>query len=444
MANYLFVRGNRNKRFFANVAEELEKKGHKCFILKLELGELFFKSNVESVFTTNWTNKNEYPISDDELLSLQIYNITYIENILGKKVTKKQLSTYKKYMYFINSYIDDKKIDIICLFNGYHWIDQVTKYLAQKKGLMIYYFEDGLFRPYTITCDSKGINAASSVNKESDFYDSIIMDKKRLKKYLFKPENPQLFLNRKESLTKVALVKFLSMVGSFFKIHPRLYDHITLWQAIKYFIFKKTYHIRKDDQIALPDEYVFVPFQVSRDTQIFYNSPRIKTMEEFLFYVHKAVATYNKKHNRNIAILVKEHPEDMSRNNYKQLKKKYENVKEVTFIQKYSVNKLIKNSITVITINSTVGIEALAKNKPVITLGDALYNIDGIVEKCVNPNELYQSLFNSINIPFVKDRVEKFIYYLRFHYQVEGTLNIPNSQTAKNIADKIHEPINQG
>ncbi len=437
MANYLFIRGNRNKSFFSNVGEELEKMGHKCHLIKLELGELLFKSKIYTDFAPFKVDKREYPIPDETLLNLPIYNITFTKRILNKNISSKELRTYKRYMYYIDQFLDEQKIDIICLFNGYHWIDQITKYLAELKGIKIYYFEDGLFRPYTITCDTHGINACSSVSQAASFYDQMEINQKRLKKYLFKPENPSLLKQSKENLFFVAFVKAISMFGSFLGLHPRFYAHITFSQAVKYFVFKKLFRKKKKDSITLPEEFIFVPFQVARDTQIFYHSPNIKTMEELLSYVYEAVENYNKIHSTNINIVVKEHPEDMSRNNYKELKRKYKNNNRVLFVQKMNVKELIEKSQAVITINSTVGIEALALKKRVITLGEALYNVEGVVHKCSNPNLLFETMEKSFNTLINISRIDKFLYYLRFNYQIEGVLNSPNKQNAINVANRI-------
>jgi capsular polysaccharide export protein len=438
MTNYLFLRGNRNKKLFINIAKELNKLGHHSHLIKFELGDFLFRSNgVQTVFAPFHVTQNEYPISDEALLNMQIYNVTYSEKILNKKVSSKELSTYKKYMYFIDNYIDQHDINVICLFNGYHWIDQVARYLAEIKGMKVVYFEDGLFRPYTVTCDSRGINAASSVPQNPEFYDSITVDKERLKKYIFKPENSLFLTGKKESLFKIGFVKALSMFGSIIRVHPNYYVHINWTHAIRYFLFKLLYPRRNNDSIVLPEEYVFVPFQVSRDTQIFYNSPNIKKMEQFLESVHTAVLRLNQEDGRNVKIVVKEHPEDMSRNNYKDLKEKYKNNQDVIFVQKYNIKKLIRQSLAVITINSTVGIEALVQKNRVITLGEALYNIEGIVQRCTDPARLYDSLKMILEKPINVERIQKFIYYLRFYYQVEGVINIPNEHTAKNIAKRL-------
>ncbi|WP_026560967.1 hypothetical protein [Bacillus sp. J37] len=437
MSNYLFLRGNRNKRFFLDVAKELNKMGHKSFQLKFELGELLFKSDIESVFVPTKLSSQAYPVTDAEILNMPIYNITYKKRFLNKETSQKELHLYKRYMFYIDQFIEEHNIDIICLFNGYHWIDQITKHLADKKGLKTYYFEDGLFRPFTITCDPKGINANSSVPEDPTFYDSLEINEDRLSRYLYKPQFVQYRKGIKESLLKVASVKAISMMGSFLRIHPSFYAHITLWQASKYFIHKKIFQYRSPDKVDIPKDYLFLPFQVSRDTQILYNSDKISTMEELLDHVYSAVQTYNRENNKQMKIVVKEHPEDISRNNYTELKKRYKNVNNVIFLQKYDIKTLIKNAKIIVTINSTVGIEALAMSKPVITLGEAFYNIEGIVYRCKDPEFLGDYITKALKIPLNIDRMKKFIYYLRFFYQIEGSINHVNKQTAMNVAKRI-------
>lgn len=175
---YLFLRGNRNKRFFMEIANELLKRGHQCYQLQFELGELLIPSdNLVTVYAPWYVTKKEYPITNDTLLSMPIYNITFLEKMLGKNISNKQLKVYKRYMYFIDQFIEKNEIDIICMFNGYNWVDQVASYIAKKRGLKTFFFEDGLFRPYTITVDPKGINANSSVPQSPHFYDSLQIDK---------------------------------------------------------------------------------------------------------------------------------------------------------------------------------------------------------------------------------------------------------------------------
>ncbi|WP_249870467.1 capsular polysaccharide export protein, LipB/KpsS family [Oceanobacillus saliphilus] len=420
-----------------DIANELIQKGHRCFQMKFELGELLFKGNMETMYAPFHISKKEYPITDGELGDLKIYNITYKERILHKSTTKKELQIYKRYMYLIDKYIENNQIDIICLFNGYHWIDQISKVIAERRGLKTYIFEDGLFRPYTLTCDEKGINATSSVPRDAAFYEAMDIDYSRLKSYLFKPENNKLENRTSENLFLVASIKAINMIGHLFRLSPKLYTHITLWQAIKYFYYKKTFKLRKENKFEWPREYIFVPFQVARDTQIFYNSPNINRMEQLVEVVLGAVDDLNSTQKRNVKIVIKEHPEDMSRNNYRKLKRRYKDNENIIFIQKFDIKQLIERSLAVVTINSTVGIEALAQHKKVITLGDAAYNIDGVATRCHLPSKLSNVLINVLESEMNKERIDKFLYYLRFHYQIEGTINSRSKVTAENVTKRI-------
>ncbi|MEK4566286.1 hypothetical protein MKX54_16580 [Alkalihalobacillus sp. FSL R5-0424] len=411
----------------------MEERGYSCHLLKFELGELLFKNKVSTTFVPFRNLKKEYPISNEKLMELPIYNITYRDKFLNAKPPVKELMIYKRYMYYIDKFIEENKVEVVCLYNGYHWIDQVTKIIAEKRGLQTVYFEDGLFRPYTITCDPKGINEMSSIPRSVSFYDSINVDEERLNNYLFKPESTH--INEKnESLLFVAFVKLLSMIGSMIRIHPNYYVHITFWQGIKYVFKKKKYSRLKEDDLRLPEEFIFLPFQVSRDTQILYHSPHIKDMRDLLDYTYNAIKEINYKEGKNLRIVVKEHPEDMSRVNYDDLKKRYRNVKEVIFVEKYNTETLIKESKAVVTINSTVGVEALARKKRVVTLGDAFYNIKGVVHHSPTPNDLPNILNESLNSEINEERIKKFIYFLRFYYQIEGSLQSKHKQTAEKIA----------
>ncbi|WP_010197320.1 hypothetical protein [Bacillus sp. m3-13] len=49
-----------------------------------------------------------------------------------------------------------------------------------------------MFRPYTITCDEKGINANASISKDGEFFDKIKIDSNKLTEYLFKPQDEEI------------------------------------------------------------------------------------------------------------------------------------------------------------------------------------------------------------------------------------------------------------
>jgi hypothetical protein len=79
-------------------------------------------------------------------------------------------------------------------------------------------------------------------------------------------------------------------------------------------------------------------------------------------------------------LLIKEHPLDESRSLFWNLYKQNNKNNVRWTIQ--SSKQLISISDGIITINSTVGIDALMRNKPVLCLGDSCYRHDGITVPC--------------------------------------------------------------
>lgn len=109
------------------------------------------------------------------------------------------------------------------------------------------------------------------------------------------------------------------------------------------------------------EDFVFVPFQVENDSQIKKFSPRIKKMQQLIDYVVEYVPG---------KIIFKQHPkDDPGELKYPPRCKIYNNGTTHDFLTQCKY---------VITINSTVGVEALSYNKPVITLGHAFYGGKGL------------------------------------------------------------------
>ena len=127
--------------------------------------------------------------------------------------------------------------------------------------------------------------------------------------------------------------------------------------------------------------------------------------------------------------MVKEHPEEHARNAYLDLKQKYKQDEQVIFVTKHEVEPLIEKALAIITINSTVGIEALSQYKHVITLGEALYNIEGIAHHCPHPSHLAETLATVLKQEINQELIDQFLYYLRFIYQIEGSIHLRNRET---------------
>ena len=117
-----------------------------------------------------------------------------------------------------------------------------------------------------------------------------------------------------------------------------------------------------------PGGHVFVPLQVECDSQVVLGSKRIKTMGELLRLV--AAVTPG-----DVPVVAKVHPHGEARGNAPLPTDLGPNV---TITNGGDCAHWIRGARAVVTINSTVGLEALTYDKPVVTLGDSFYAREGV------------------------------------------------------------------
>jgi len=178
--------------------------------------------------------------------------------------------------------------------------------------------------------------------------------------------------------------------------------------------------------ITLPENYVFVPFQVDYDTQILLFSPWIKNME-MLFDLIERVSRSLRIH-----FVFKEHPS--SKKSYPKLHQKAEKNPFIHFANGNTTQMLIESAQAVITVNSTVGIESLLFQKRVIVLGDAFYAIDGIAKEVKDEHTLIDVLATLSTWKINHDLIENFLKYLYYDYLIEGNIETFNiTQVKKRI-----------
>lgn len=115
-------------------------------------------------------------------------------------------------------------------------------------------------------------------------------------------------------------------------------------------------------------KYIYVPLHVELDYSLTIRSPsyfdQLKNIEELLKEIPSELFLYTKEHPASIG--------GFSNQTLRRLLSSYSNFKLIH----PSINsfEIIKNSQAIVTINSKIGMEALAFDKPVIVLGDAVYS----------------------------------------------------------------------
>jgi len=279
------------------------------------------------------------------------------------KIPIMMVSLYFKYLAIINflryEVILDSKYQKMLLWNGGKFRQRIVIEIAKYKGIKVYFFENGLL-PNTLVFDEKGINYENSVPRNKAFYSDY-------------------------HILKSLPTALVPRVG-------------------------KNRDIFKGEKKGLPVKYIFVPFQVDYDTQIISHSHWIKNMRMLFEIISKL------KLPSDIHIVFKEHPS--SGVEYPDLYQKIQNSTQMAFQNTYSTQELIENSIAVITINSTVGVESLLFHKKVIVLGDAFYKIEGIT-LFANTQLALQNIVTTIeSIEIDTNLIDNFLKYLYYDYLI--------------------------
>ncbi|WP_371374211.1 hypothetical protein [Sporomusa aerivorans] len=305
----------------------------------------------------------------------------------------------------VKNYLEVHSIDLVCVWNGSKLPLAVSRYIAKLMGIHLLHFENGALLD-TTTVDSIGVNFHNSlVDMPVTFWESVSIDEEKIQSLC---SNPLTVRERRNTS---------SVSGFFLKIKE-----------------DKTCNIA-----VLPNNYIFVPFQVHDDTQVLLFSPQVKTMEQLLDFVWQAVEKFNQNSESPLTIVVKEHPGDYGRIDYTKLREQYHE-RNVIFANECLTEDLIKNSTGVITLNSTVGIEALLCHKPVISLGNAFYNIPGLVTNVANPDKLADYLY-VLDRPVNINLANKFLYYLRYKYLVEGSWRNPDERHLESVKKKVENVL---
>jgi len=308
-----------------------------------------------------------------------------------RKILKWKIKLLQKYLIF---YYIQNEIDMIIIWNGLQYHAYTAAKTAEKMDIKSVFMENGYF-PNTLVMDPAGVNYYNSlVVKERQFYQNIEVDNNKLSEL------------KNRGIKKVKLRK----------------------------------QIRNDGKgFDLPDKYIFLPFQVHDDTQIIIHSHFINNMRKFLIEVLSVI----KKIDKNYWLIAKEHPKDIGRVNYDYLRNKFKK-DNVKILKKGDTGKLIQNSEVVITVNSTVGIEALLYHKAVVTLGEAFYNVKGLVYHVNTVDELYFKVKEALTKDVNKEFIDKFIYFLRYNYLVEADKKNRSAGSNKEVIERLKDIVGGG
>lgn len=280
---------------------------------------------------------------------------------------------------FFETFVQKHNIDVVFLFGDCRPIHKAAHAIATKHNLDIGVFEEGYIRPNYITLERYGVNANSTIPQLADFYANL-QD-----------------TGKKNSQTIDKTFGFAALWGMLYNTASTLatpyfwhYQHhksLSIWQGlywIRSFWRKWLYAFQQKNELQMlttkySKKYFLVPLQVHNDAQIHHHSDFF-SVEAFISEVINSFAMHAPADN---FLVIKHHPMDRGFNHYGKLIKvicqKNRALKNrLHYVHDLHLPTLLNHAKWVVVVNSTVGLSALDHLCPVVTCGNAIYDIEGL------------------------------------------------------------------
>ncbi len=390
----------------------------KAFVFNI--GNIVYLKGADKTIVHKYILKTDY--TDDDMRIVKGTKSLHSETLrkfYGVEPSFEELEYMAKYVSYLKSFLKDENIKLVLMLNDLRWQHSLAVKVCKELDVKYLITERGIFRPDTTTIEFKGVNAYSSLPKDKEFYKNYDVVSKELRSYKVSK-----LTNLKVNI-KFAVFILLNKIGDIFRLNsPVKNKNYSLLNYIKIFI-KQKFSKKKDTDVKLPEKYIFVPLQVNTDTQILVHS-EFNNIQEFITKIETDFYSLDS----DIGLVFKIHPMENGIVDYK--------FDSRSIVLNSNTNDLVKNSECVITINSTVGFEAIEKYKKVIVLGNAFFKIDGIAI-CSSKNTFKDDLNKVLNdaVELDHEAIKSFVGYLKYHYQVNGNLFNWSDETLEEIKERI-------
>jgi capsular polysaccharide export protein len=333
--------------------------------------------------------------------------------------------------------------DAVLLFGDRRPVHMAAIQAAKALDVPVWSFEEGYVRPYHVAFEVNGNNAGSPARLTFDR--SVSWPE---------PEPPPTFRSHTLSMAGKAIAYFIALrtfrIAFPGYVHHRerhLRSEVRVWLRS----FATRFRRRRSDArlMAAIRAAEFSPFftvalQVHDDLQLRYHGGdwRVPT---FLEAVIRSFAAHAPKH---VRLLIKLHPLDvgyaMATVVTQRLTAELGLGDRIAILCAGAVSRVIASTAGVVTINSTVGLQALKMGTPVLALGHAIYHVDGLPPR---PDTLADlDRFWAAPPPVDTETAARFVTHLTRHALLAGSFYLPETWTGlvDQVTERLHTALTAG
>jgi capsular polysaccharide export protein len=282
---------------------------------------------------------------------------------------------------WLRSLMKRQRIDALVIFGQMRPIHCVARQVAQELGVGVFVFEEGYLRPNYVTIERRGVNALSRLPRLASFY---------TERGPARPPPPE---PTTQNIRRTALIAAAYGIAAVamrpwypHQQHHRSLDPVTeplRWARsfLRHLRYRVTEHGLLDrlTSDSHSKRWFLVPLQVQSDSQVTHHS-HFPSIEAFISDV---MASFAEHAADEVGLVIKHHPMDRAYSDYRShIRKEARRLNiqsRVVYLHDQHLPTLLDHARGVITINSTVGLQALHHGAPVVTLGESVYSMPGLV-----------------------------------------------------------------
>ena len=402
---------------------------HYCFLF--DIGYSLFNYQLSLVNVQNALKSIEVSDADVEFVR-DIVNLQtiYYEKVIASPIDSNYLLTAAKYAIYLRRFLSEKSIGLVLMHNDLRWQHAIAIKVLRKEGVPYFVTERGMLRPYTTTLDPTGVNANSDAVRCPDKY---------LNYPVIEPNEFSRVPKFDKGKTYFGFLSFLmlSQIGDILGLNVKFrHKKYSLGSYFRIYLSEKARAGSTDisDAYCLPENFVYFPLQVRGDSQVLIHSD-FSSMQEAISVVEKQFYAANLTSHR---LVVNLHPMEPA-SDY--------DFDARTIISRAPTDLLIDRSDAVVSINSTVGVEAMRKCKPLHLMGRAYFSDSNYMYiapkgECLRDSLRKQLVSNELP-PKIQDSAE-FIDDVSMRNQILGDVYRYDNRLASNTAAIINATLLSG